>query len=631
MKNVIRSLPWKIFLFIMCILFLCVSVAGAVGAYAAEELGLYRYTQAQAEEKLRYEMVRQSAYEISTFTLMGRYTARDYGVYSTENTNLRFLITASDGTFFGSNLTDPPPRQGSDWQYWFTQRVDLGVDTQVECIFYAYLAPDLPVKDPYFFAIGLCRLCYALRFFVIPIAIAGLLLSILCWIGLLCVAGRRPRSEELHPGLLYRVPFDLLLFFCGVGMLLALYIADNLYGIGEVFCLGAIALGAVCLGLGLSMSIAVRMKGHTLITNTLLFRLFRLCCRLLKWLWRLLKAAGKQLLTLARGVPMIWRTLLTVAVLTFGDFLLFLETAEGVPTFLVWLLRSVLLAGIALYGALFMRKLQDGGRALAQGKLEHQVDTTMMFWDFKEHGENLNRISEGISTAVEQRLQSERMKTELITNVSHDIKTPLTSIINYATLIGQEHCGCEDHATYAEVLVRKSGHLKRLLDDLVEASKAATGNLEVQLTPCDAGVLLTQAAGEFEQRCQAAGLTLVTSMPEETVQIMADSRRIWRVFENLMGNACKYSLSGSRVFLTLTKEQSHAVFIIRNTSQTVLNISARELMERFVRGDSARSTEGSGLGLSIAQSLTQLQGGAMEVSVDGDLFRVTLRFPLYNQ
>ena len=223
------------------------------------------------------------------------------------------------------------------------------------------------------------------------------------------------------------------------------------------------------------------------------------------------------------------------------------------------------------------------------------------------------------------------MKTELITNVSHDIKTPLTSIINYATLIGQEHCDCEKHASYAEVLVRKSDHLKRLLDDLVEASKAATGNLEVQLTPCNAGVLLTQAAGEFEQRCQAAGLTLVTSMPEETVQIMADSRRIWRVFENLMGNACKYSLSGSRVFLTLTKEQSHAVFTIRNTSQTVLNISARELMERFVRGDSARSTEGSGLGLSIAQSLTQLQGGAMEVSVDGDLFRVTLRFPLYNQ
>ena len=176
--------------------------------------------------------------------------------------------------------------------------------------------------------------------------------------------------------------------------------------------------------------------------------------------------------------------------------------------------------------------------------------------------------------------------------------------------------------------MRKSEHLRRLLDDLVEVSKASTGNLEVVLTPCDANVLLTQAAGEFAQRCENAGLALVTAQPEASLRIMADSRRIWRIFENLMSNACKYALPGSRVFLSLEQQGNDAVFTFRNTSSAVLNVSADELMERFVRGDSARSTEGSGLGLSIAQSLTQLQGGTMNVTIDGDLFKVVLRFPL---
>ena len=178
------------------------------------------------------------------------------------------------------------------------------------------------------------------------------------------------------------------------------------------------------------------------------------------------------------------------------------------------------------------------------------------------------------------------------------------------------------------MLVRKSEHLKRLLEDLVEISKASSGNLEIVLTPCDAGVLLTQAAGEFEQRCQAADLELITTQPETPVRIMADSRRIWRVFENLMNNACKYSLIGSRVYLSLERVGNNAVFTLRNTSRTALNISPDELMERFVRGDASRSTEGNGLGLSIARSLTELQGGSMDISIDGDLFKVILTFPI---
>ena len=175
--------------------------------------------------------------------------------------------------------------------------------------------------------------------------------------------------------------------------------------------------------------------------------------------------------------------------------------------------------------------------------------------------------------------------------------------------------------------MRKSEHLKRLLEDLIELSKANTGNLTVELTPCETGVLLTQVSGEFEERCANAGLNLIVSSPERTASIMADSRRLWRIFENLMQNACKYSMKGSRVYLNLEFDGDDALFIFRNTSAAPLNISPDELMERFVRGDGARTAEGSGLGLSIAKSLAEIQGGRLDISIDGDLFKVTLRFP----
>ena len=177
-------------------------------------------------------------------------------------------------------------------------------------------------------------------------------------------------------------------------------------------------------------------------------------------------------------------------------------------------------------------------------------------------------------------------------------------------------------------MVRKATHLKRLLDDLVEASKASAGAIEMHMEECDATILLSQVVGEFEDKIQEAKLELITKIPDTPIKIQADSRRIWRVFENLMMNACKYSLEGSRIYLTLDKVDENVVFSFRNTSKTMLNISADELMERFVRGDSSRTTEGNGLGLSIAKSLTELQNGSMDIVIDGDLFKVILKFPV---
>ena len=226
-------------------------------------------------------------------------------------------------------------------------------------------------------------------------------------------------------------------------------------------------------------------------------------------------------------------------------------------------------------------------------------------------------------------MKSERFRTELITNVSHDIKTPLTSIINYVDLIKKEGVTDPVLQEYVEVLDRQSLRLKKLIEDLMEASKASTGNLSVNLEVCDATVMLSQVVGEFAGRAEANNLELVVDCPEPPVTIMADGRHLWRVLDNLMSNVCKYAMPGTRVYINLEVFHGMVIMTFRNISKSPLNISSDELMERFVRGDSSRNTEGSGLGLNIAQSLTSLMNGNMAIQIDGDLFKAIVSFPQY--
>ena len=265
---------------------------------------------------------------------------------------------------------------------------------------------------------------------------------------------------------------------------------------------------------------------------------------------------------------------------------------------------------------------------MAQGDINYRTNTKWLFGDFKKHANNLNAVADSVTIAVEDRLKSERMKTELITNVSHDIKTPLTSIINYASLIGNAEPDDPKLNEYSEVIVRQSEKLKRLIEDLVEASKASTGNLEIVPAPLDCCTFISQTAGEYKERLDGCDLTLVTTTPEESIMIMADGRRMMRIYDNLMNNICKYSQPGTRVYLTLEVIDGKAVTTFKNTSSAELNITPDELVERFVRGDQSRNTAGNGLGLSIAKSMTELQGGTFDIAIDGDLFKVTLSFPV---
>ena len=635
MKNLVRKLPIKIVCFIFCVLFLFTTVISVLGTIFIAFEGFYTHS----EEDILWDAVHREATNAATTITFSAASGKDYHVdeiFAKDKTNLRYAVFDDAGNLKMSNFDGI-----GSWDYYFSFEVyEDTAGWNVNFIrsgttrisgdniwtFAVYLEEGLPVNDEYVFYSEFVSVLYSLKYWIYGIAAGSLALFLTLFITLLCASGRRPNFDEVHEGYLNRIPFDV--FFAGVCLLMIPFIIlldeADFDKYAYMFAIIVSLLAASVAFIGLSVSIAARVKGRTLFKNTVVWRI----CALLRKIIRLI---CRKTVEIFRSLPMIWRTVIVLTVNAILDLIFVCMIVDRgfseIGVFLS-LSKTAILFGLGIYAAIFMRRLQKGAQALADGNLSYQTDTKAMYWDFKKHGENLNRISEGMSAAVEKRLQSERMKAELITNVSHDIKTPLTSIINYSSLISEEKCDCEKHAEYSEVLVRKSEHLKRLLDDLVEISKAQSGNLDVELTPCDANVLLTQASGEYIQKCENAGLELITDIPEGRIRIMADGRRIWRVFENLLNNAVKYSLSGSRVYISLARYGDFASFTFRNTSKTMLNITPDELTERFVRGDTSRSTEGNGLGLSIAKSLTELQNGKMDIDIDGDLFKVTLLFPI---
>ncbi len=273
-------------------------------------------------------------------------------------------------------------------------------------------------------------------------------------------------------------------------------------------------------------------------------------------------------------------------------------------------------------------KIRQAITNIASGDISYCVDVNEFTGKQKATADHINHIGKNLDTALQEKVKSERFKADLITNVSHDLKTPLTSIINYVDLIKRENIQNEKIQSYLEVLEQKSQRLKTLTEDLVEASKASSGNLKLEISDIDFVELVQQTNGEFKEKFTLRNLELISRLPEQSILIEADGRRLWRVLENLYNNAFKYAMEHSRIYVDMVLEDDTVVFTIKNISQHPLNISSEELTERFVRGDSSRATEGSGLGLSIAQSLTQLQNGIFQLVIDGDLFKVYVKFPV---
>ena len=489
-----------------------------------------------------------------------------------------------------------------------------------------YLLRDMKARDNAAFQVRCFDFAAAHSRELMIAAIGSGLLAILLFVFLMAAAGHRKGTDAITPRLTEKIPFDLFTAAVALaGFVFLAYFDDMMdrasrsYDIVLLLILAGLLLcAAVLLALWWCMSLAVCVKTGGLIRGTLCYKLLRFLRRAVRALW----GWGKMIVT---SIPLIWRGMLILCGAEFVGLLILAmsDSGAGPIGFFINLFVFFPLALLALISA---KKLRTGASEIAKGNTAYRIDTKYLFGEFRRHAEDLNAIQSGISRAVDARLRSERMKTELITNVSHDIKTPLTSIISYVDLLSKEEIENEKAREYIEVLQRQSARLKKLTDDLVEASKASSGALPVTIESCDLGVMLEQTAGEYGERLAEKGLTLVVRKPEGSVPVQADARHTQRIFDNLMNNILKYALPGTRVYLELAAEDGGTAVIFRNTSSREIVQSPEELTERFVRGDAARSSEGSGLGLSIARSLAELQGGSLAVTVDGDLFKVTLRF-----
>ncbi len=449
------------------------------------------------------------------------------------------------------------------------------------------------------------------------IIVAALAVFVICFCYLMAAAGKRGEDGSVVPNVFDKIPFGIFTMTAGGAFLLLA--AGLSAGITEytefistspVLCVAGITV-LTGIGIGYCMSISVRIRSKNFWRYTVLY-----------YLLRPLKAAGNKMRS---NVPLFVKGILVLTGISFAEFLV-LATEDFGAVFGFFFLYKIVEYLVFIHILYQADQIDKGAMRTAAGNYSVQIPTKNMLWEFKRIAENINHVSDGISVAVEEKMKSERFKTELITNVSHDIKTPLTSIINYVDLIKKEEIESPVMQEYVEVLDRQSQRLKKLIEDLMEASKASTGNLPVHMELCDATVMLTQVIGEFKERAEANQLELVVESPKPPVNIMADGRHLWRVIDNLMSNICKYAMPGTRVYINLEQFHGMVIMTFRNISRSKLNISSEELMERFVRGDSSRNTEGSGLGLSIAQSLTGLMDGNMAVQIDGDLFKAIVSF-----
>ena len=533
----------------------------------------------------------------------------------------------------------------------------------------------LPGAAPEEHIYSILQAVWTIRYELFWIFGASLLLFAIFSVYLCCAAGKKPGREEIHAGGFNCIPLDLYLASGGLAIaaVLALSVDGAEYLLRSapktLVPIGALAGYGCCLilvGFGFACAAQFKTPGYYWAKNSVTGRCFLLLAKLWNWTVELLLWLGKRTPRVFRGgwailaalwlwawglcrkiwtfcwnitrkafrwmgrslarayslLPLTWQWLAVGC--TMFALMGMIVAANGEEGLVA--LCTVLFFGIILYGAHVFGILLEAVKRMGKGDLETKVSDQFLLGSFKEFAGDLNALADVAVVAAQKQMKSERMKTELITNVSHDIKTPLTSIINYVDLLQKAETE-EERETYLEVLSRQSMQLKKLIEDLMEMSKASTGNVNVDIISINAAEAINQALGEFADKLDRAQLTPVFRQPEEPIYMQADGRLAWRVMSNLLSNAVKYALPGTRVYIDLMEMEGNVIISMKNISREELNVSADELLERFVRGDAARNTEGSGLGLNIAQSLMEIQKGRLQLLVDGDLFKVTLVFP----
>ena len=521
---------------------------------------------------------------------------------------------------------------GADLQVW-NHTIDQSFDTK-DFVFAVSVDTKFSVADSMADEAENYETYSKLMFPMLAGAIFGSVLWLIGMVWLTVTAGRRPEDEEIHLN-----GFDRWYTEIAAGTVIGIWLAGTIIS-GTLIANSSLGYShvvvtviVICLICGTYtmawfligyLSLVRRIKAGTLWKNSLIRKV-------LKWIG---KCSGK-LADFARAFSR--NTAEKIKVLLVGGAFLFLQFLiigcifSGAEVFLLALMAVDVAAMIfAIRKADGLDLIMDGLKKISDGELQYKIKTDTLTGKQKVMAEYINNIGSGLDAAVENSLKKERMQTELITNVSHDLKTPLTSIINYVDLMKRENPTDPKIQEYLRILDEKSQRLKVLTEDVVEASKASTGNIKLEMNDIDFVEMVQQVIGEFEEKFQEKNLTMMVHFTDEPSIIYADGQRMWRVLENVFGNVVKYAMEGTRVYAEISNRNKKVTFSLKNISAQPLNISADELTERFIRGDVARNTEGSGLGLSIAKSLTELQGGEFKLYLDGDLFKVMITFVAKN-
>ena len=611
------------------VVFFLIAAGGSVAGFEMAEFGIYTSSLKELLDDHFADTARRNFNMIISDIEIGE---KDSAVEFLSNRNVAAMV-----------ITDT--KTGGKFYYWRnesfknnlpTQYVYSGKRESTPITWTVYVDPNFPVKtDQYYEDYFIFSNAYKYRFWLIgAVALAGLLF-IGCTVMYVSGIGRVPNSDEVTENYFTKIPFDAYTLVLAIPALICIGIAyDSSW---DVMIAVAILVTAIAIFLWLVNAIH-RIKQGSLFRNTLIVKLCVLIFRGLKVLFS--------------NIPLLWKTILILLGISVIELICFTFATWGLcnapeaalTVGLGWIIEKIIIVPVILYLVLMMKALFKGGSELAAGNTDYKINIKPLIGEYRKHGENLNNLSDGINKAVEDRMKSERMKTELITNVSHDIKTPLTSIINYSDLISRETKALSEDGVsvvlteeekashignineYSDVLYRQSEKIRHLVEDLVEISKANSGNAEVNLENIEVGTMLSQAAGEYEERFEEKGLETVLSLPEEELRIMADRRKLWRIMDNLLQNIYKYAHPQTRVFLSAENENGNIVMTFRNTSNQLIDVKAEELLERFTRGEKSRHEEGNGLGLAIAKSLTEVQNGEFRIAVDGDLFKVAVVF-----
>lgn len=613
MKELRTKIAAKIFTVIIMVFIGGIFIVSGLMSIIQIDIGLYnanKVTKGEFKQIMLDEAANHIAYSIDHELLLDDASINDKIGYEVRNVHGEKILSSSN-----LKIKDEEFVKGKAY---------VGIEgKQYEAIFYFKDIKDCGFSDIHMMA-TVFEYAYNSLYIAPIICIISAILLVLLLSFWVYSAGMT--QEGVKGGFVEKIPFDLLTASCFIIALivsiLGMEIINNPMALEIWFQIFVMVISyLVILGVILLFlrTLTVRIRLRILIKNTLIYKIAIIIKRIFTKL--LSKFMG-----LVREIPFVWKY--AVVIITTALIMILIINTFMYMYFGIALLLSIIIMLIAitmLKVVIDLNKIKYAANKLASGDILYKMNLKGMKGDIKVLAEDFYKISDGMSKAMEERLQSERFKTELITNVSHDIKTPLTSIINYTDLLSKVEIDNENAKSYIDVLNRQSLRLKKLIEDLIEASKAASGAIKINKTPCNIATLIRQTVGEYEEKLSNANLDVITNIDDDFM-ILADGRRIWRVFENLLNNICKYSQENTRVYIDLKDKGDKVAVVFKNTSNYQLNMSGDELMKRFVRGDKSRHTEGSGLGLSIAKNLVDLQDGDFKIEIDGDLFKAIIEF-----